>query len=88
MIYARKEHATIFLNGFVFAIGGYDGNSKEMLSTCEKYDFAQDKWTLVDSLNQQKCAFAATGVENKLIFVFGGYNGRERLNTIERYSYD
>jgi kelch-like protein 10 len=38
MIHPRREHATIFLNGFIFAIGGYDGNSKKMLSSCERYD--------------------------------------------------
>ena len=32
-----------------------------------------------------KCAFAATVVENKFIYAIGGYDGFERLNTIEKY---
>jgi kelch-like protein 10 len=34
-----------------------------------------------------KCAFAATVVDNQFIFVFGGFDGQELLNTVERYSY-
>lgn len=85
MIYPRKEHATVFLDGFVYAIGGYDGNAKKMLSTCERYDLMKDEWELIDSLKKQKCAFAATAVNNRYIYVFGGFDGRERLNTVERY---
>ncbi len=85
---ARKEHATVFLDGYVFAIGGYDGNLKKMLSSCERYDVEKDEWIFVDSLKKQKCAFAATSVANKYIYVFGGFDGRERLNTIERFSHE
>lgn len=41
---------------------------------------------MIDSLQKQKCAFAAASAINKYIYVFGGFDGRERLNTIERYS--
>lgn len=34
----RKEHAAVYLDGSVYAIGGYDSLSKMMLSSCERYD--------------------------------------------------
>lgn len=38
MISTRKEHSALFLNNFVYAVGGYDGNAKEMLDSVERYD--------------------------------------------------
>ncbi|CAK69936.1 unnamed protein product (macronuclear) [Paramecium tetraurelia] len=86
MYYPRKEHACVYLDGFVYAIGGYDGTTKQMLSCCEQYSLAADEWKMIDPLQKQKCAFAAATALNKYIYVFGGFDGRERQNTIERYS--
>ncbi|CAD8162651.1 unnamed protein product [Paramecium pentaurelia] len=86
MYFPRKEHACVYLDGFVYAIGGYDGSAKQMLSCCEKYSLVSDEWKIIDPLQKQKCAFAAAAAINKFIYVFGGFDGRERLNTIERYS--
>ncbi|CAD8161521.1 unnamed protein product [Paramecium pentaurelia] len=86
MYYPRKEHACVYLDGFVYAIGGYDGTTKQMLSCCEKYSLVTDEWKMIDPLQKQKCAFAAATALNKYIYVFGGFDGRDRQNTIERYS--
>jgi kelch-like protein 10 len=64
MLVPRKEHATVYLDGNVYAIGGYDGVSKTMLSSCERYNFETDEWKIVEQLTRQKCAFAATTVNN------------------------
>lgn len=37
-------------------------------------------------MNISKCAFSATVVNKKNIYTFGGYDGHNRLDTIERYS--
>ncbi|CAK80422.1 unnamed protein product (macronuclear) [Paramecium tetraurelia] len=86
MYYPRKEHACVYLDGHVYAIGGYDGTTKQMLSCCEKYSLVADEWKMIDPLQKQKCAFAAATALNKYIYVFGGFDGRERQNTIERFS--
>jgi kelch-like protein 10 len=56
-----------------------------MLSCCEKYNIKKNSWTFIDSMVISKCAFAAVAVNNEFIYTFGGFNGHERLNTIERY---
>jgi kelch-like protein 10 len=57
-----------------------------MLSSCERYSLESQEWKVIEPLQKAKCAFAASAVNNEYIFVFGGFDGRERLNTIERYS--
>ena len=37
-------------------------------------------------MNISKCAFSATVVNNRFIYTFGGYDGQNRLDAIERYS--
>ena len=37
-------------------------------------------------MNISKCAFSATVVNKKYIYTFGGYDGSNRLDAIERYS--
>lgn len=41
---------------------------------------------MIEQLNRYKCAFAATTVSNQFIYIFGGFDGKERLNSIEKYS--
>ena len=36
-------------------------------------------------MNVAKCAFAVTAINDKYIFSFGGYDGKQRLNCIEKY---
>jgi kelch-like protein 10 len=37
-------------------------------------------------MNISKCAFSATVVNKNHIYTFGGYDGQNRLDSIERYS--
>jgi Kelch motif len=46
-----------------------------------------NEWHIIKSMNIPKCAFATTTLNGKYIYTFGGYNGKERLNLIERYDY-
>ena len=57
-----------------------------MLSSCERYNIKKGKWNYVATMCKNKCAFAATEVNNEFIYTFGGFNGLDRLNTIEKYS--
>jgi N-acetylneuraminic acid mutarotase len=80
MIFARKEHSCVYLNGKVYVISGYDGKNKGMAG-CEAYDVVSEEWKPIKGLNTPRCAFAAI-VSNSKIYVFGGYDGKERLSTI------
>ena len=39
-------------------------------------------------MNNSKCAFSATVFKNNIIYTFGGYDGQNRLDAIERYRID
>ena len=85
MSQVRKEHASVFLCGFVYVIGGYDGQTGHFLQEGEKYSPTQDEWTAIAPMNVARCAFSATAVNSKLIYIFGGYDGSMRLSSIEKY---
>jgi len=85
MLYRRKEHAAVLLNGYVYTFGGYDGSAKEFLTQCEKFDIAKNAWITCSPMNVPRCAAGACTVGNKNIYVFGGYDGNERVGSIERY---
>jgi kelch-like protein 10 len=52
MLVPRKEHAAVYLDGQVYVIGGYDGLSKTMLASCERYNFETDEWKMIELLNR------------------------------------
>ena len=81
----RKEHGSVYVNKAVYVLGGYDTFSSNFLSTCERFNPDKNEWTFIKNMNIAKCAFAVTSVNNKFIFTFGGYDGKERLNIIEKY---
>jgi hypothetical protein len=73
------------VNNMVYALGGYNSNSKEMLNMCESYNIDTDEWKQISKMNIAKCAFAAAQSRENYIFTFGGFDGAKRLNIIERY---
>ena len=86
MTQIRKEHAAVYLNSYIYAIGGYDGANNQFLNECEKYCIFSGEWSNCASMLVARCAFSATSVNNKYIFIFGGYDGSQRLASIERYN--
>lgn len=49
---ARSRVGVAVVNGLLYAIGGYDGQSR--LSTVEVYNPESDSWTRVSSMNSQR----------------------------------
>jgi N-acetylneuraminic acid mutarotase len=66
-------------------MGGYDGANNRFLKSCEKYNMLTDEWTPITSMKIARCAFSATSVSDKMAYIFGGYDGTQRLASIERY---
>jgi kelch-like protein 10 len=85
MLQIRKEHSSVYLGGYVYSIGGYDGIENKFLRSCERYNVLTNEWNYFDSVNIARCAFSASSVNNSLIFIFGGYDGTQRLDSIEKY---
>ncbi|TKS79239.1 Kelch-like protein 18 [Collichthys lucidus] len=80
---ARSRVGVAVINGLLYAIGGYDGQSR--LSTVEVYNPETDSWTRVSSMNSQRSAMG-TVVTDGHIYVCGGYDGKSSLNSVECYS--
>jgi kelch-like protein 10 len=74
----RKDH--------VYVLGGYDQQSKLMLKSCERYSLCHDVWEAIADMTEAKCAFAAASDGLSNIYIFGGFDGKRRLASIERYS--
>lgn len=48
------------------------------------FDPEDDKWTLVESMHYKRLG-VGVAVVNRLLYAIGGFDGNERLTTIERY---
>lgn len=81
----KKEHSSVYMNGKVYAIGGYDGPKAKFLKECEVYDVSKDEWDMIAPMNVAKCAFAASKLSDHEIFVCGGFDGENRVNSMEIY---
>ena len=53
----RRALAAVAMPDGIYAIGGYNG--KDYISTVERYDISEDKWTLISKLNSPKCTMTA-----------------------------
>ncbi|XP_038575057.1 kelch-like protein 18 [Micropterus salmoides] len=80
---ARSRVGVAVVNGLLYAIGGYDGQSR--LSTVEVYNPETDSWTHVSSMNSQRSAMGTVVIDGH-IYVCGGYDGKSSLNSVECYS--
>ncbi|KAG9467960.1 hypothetical protein GDO78_013959 [Eleutherodactylus coqui] len=83
MTTARSRVGVAVVNGLLYAIGGYDGQSR--LSTVEVYNPETDSWTKVGSMNSKRSAMGTVVLDGQ-IYVCGGYDGNCSLNSVETYS--
>ena len=57
------------LNGELYVLGGYDGVGR--LSSCEKYNFTTNQWTLLANMECPRSSFATCVFDTKIL-AFGG----------------
>lgn len=81
----RAYHGSVFLNGSVYCIGGFDG--LEQFCTTHKYDLVNHTWQEVANMHTSRCYVSVTLLDG-FIYAMGGYDGAERLETAERYAPD
>lgn len=67
--------------GVIYAVGGQtkSGNS---LSTVEVYDPILGRWRDAEAMSMLRSRVGVAVMENRL-YAIGGYNGTDRLNTVE-----
>ena len=82
----RSFMSVVNINHLIFAIGGYDTSEKTHLSSIEVYDIQKNKWSrnVIKDLNVPRSQAGAVVLNNRSIFVFGGYSKSfGTLNSIE-----
>ena len=60
-------------SGFLYAVGGYDGSSRQCLSSVECYNPAEDKWSLVAEMS---CRRSGAG---KIIVLISQISNRDHI---------
>ena len=82
MLTARESVACVYVDKFVYVIGGKPG-----LNSCERVSISSRKWQSIAPMYYvRQDAAACTGLDANYIFVFGGLPLNPTGNTIERYS--
>ncbi|XP_053270297.1 kelch-like protein 10 [Pleuronectes platessa] len=80
--HARAYHGSVFLNGYVYFLGGFD--RVEYFNNVIRLDLRTHVWQEVAPMYYRRCYVSVT-VLNGFIYALGGSDGIVRLNTGERY---
>ena len=60
--------------GFLYAVGGYDGASRQCLSSVERYNPVSNEWQLVSDMTVKRSG-AGVGVLGDYLYAVGGHDG-------------
>ena len=71
------------LNGELYVLGGYDGVG--WLSSCEKYNFTTNQWTLLANMECPRSSFATCVFDTKILAFGGLTEGGDVTNQVEAY---
>lgn len=78
----RAYHGTVYLNGFVYCMGGYD--AVEFFSAVRKFNPVTHFWHNVAPMHSRRC-YVSVAVLHGCIYAMGGFDGHDRLDTAECY---
>ena len=90
MIQEKSFFSAVSAHGgkIIYTFGGYENIEKVQLKGCEYYNIQEDKWYINEGvqLNVARSQSSCCLFEEKIIFIFGGYNKEAgTLSSIERY---
>jgi len=68
-----------------FQVGGYDGASRQCLSTVECYNPETDTWTPVPEMSSRRSG-AGVGVLDGILYAVGGHDGPLVRKSVEAYN--
>lgn len=80
----RSNHGVAVLNGKIYALGGYNGES--YMKNVEVYCRKSNQWKMATPMLERRSIFTTAVVDGK-IYAIGGY-GPNYLNSMERYDPD
>lgn len=72
-------------NEFAYVIGGYN-HEKGLMKEVEKFSFKARKWVVAESINHARINAAACKCGSKYLYLFGGLDKKDFLDTIERFN--
>ncbi|KAF7229315.1 kelch-like protein 10 [Nothobranchius furzeri] len=78
----RAYHGSVFLDGFVYCIGGFD--RVEYFNSVRRFNLITRTWMEVAPMYHRRC-YVSVSALNGLIYAMGGFNGQTRLDTAEYY---
>ena len=82
MNFARKLHSSIYLNGFVYIFGGFNGDN--IFNSVERYDLQNDSWSVMGNMAINRAYTSLLRYGNDYIFIIGGAQGlSDNVNLIK-----
>ena len=82
----RNFFSSVYHNQKVYLFGGYDGENKIQIKSCEFYDIISSKWHPTADLRIARSQAGACRINDEQILICGGYSKQlGTLDTIERY---
>lgn len=84
LLEGRTEHCSVTINDDVYLLGGSSKINKEIFCSCNIWNKSTNKMRSMKPMNYPKCGFSSVAVKD-YIYTFGGYDGNDRLDIIERY---
>eukprot|EP01017_Pseudomicrothorax_dubius_P015142 TRINITY_DN17578_c0_g1_i2.p1 TRINITY_DN17578_c0_g1~~TRINITY_DN17578_c0_g1_i2.p1 ORF type:complete len:331 (+),score=74.33 TRINITY_DN17578_c0_g1_i2:60-995(+) len=69
---AREHHCIVWADDGLFVVGGTDPNTGKALADCERYDFDEEDWKPIASVNVAASKAAMCSVGRSFLFKFGG----------------
>lgn len=79
----RAYHGAIFLNGYVYCVGGFD--RVEHFNSVRRFDLTTHTWHEMAPMYFRRCYVSVTVLQG-CIYAMGGFDGHARLSTAERYN--
>ncbi|PIO53267.1 kelch repeat protein, partial [Teladorsagia circumcincta] len=78
----RSSVGVAAMNGIVYAVGGYDGQSRQCLNTVELYDSRANRWRSGESLLEVRSG-AGVAIYRDRVITAGGHDGPLVRSSVE-----
>ncbi|KAL0870830.1 hypothetical protein ABMA27_004676 [Loxostege sticticalis] len=79
----RSSVGVAVLDNRLYAVGGYDGASRQCLHTVERYDPARDAWEACPAMAARRSG-AGVGAVGGALYAVGGHDGPAVRRSVER----
>lgn len=79
----REDFQAEVINGKIYVMGGYSGNTRT--SSLEEYDPSSNQWSKKSSMNDIRDSFQTEVVNGKIYAIGGADNNGQKLDSVEEY---